>query len=317
MFKQKKLGFFCMLYLIFMVILAIFADFFAPYPMVNGSMQLDPLNALQNPSLTNGHLLGTDVLGKDVLSYLIYGARTSVILCLGCTALSTVIAVLLGTLSAVIGGWFDLLVQRFVDAWTCIPSMLILLILMSMLGSGIPQMIVAMAVPSGIGGSRMIRSSAISVRGSGYVHASELLGAGVWYKTIHHVIPNITPLIITNMAGQLGGIVMQEASLNFLGFGVDPTTPSWGALITDQGRSYIFSCPGLCIFPGICIALLVFAATMFGDSVRDVLDPRIQGGYAPTYNAEKGNKLFNKMISKKPYKQKVSDLEQQMSSQQS
>lgn len=304
-----------MLYLIFMVILAIFADFFAPYPMVNGTMQMDPLNALQNPSLTSGHLLGTDVLGKDVLSYLIYGARTSVILCLGCTLLSTVIAVLLGTLSAVIGGWFDLIVQRFVDAWTCIPSMLILLIMMSILGSGIPQMIVAMAIPSGIGGSRMIRSTAISIRGSGYVDAADLLGAGVWYKTIHHVIPNILPLIITNMTGQLGGVIMQESSLNFLGFGVNPTTPSWGALITNQGRSYIFTCPGLCIFPGIAIALMVFAATMFGDGMRDVQDPRIQGGYAPTYNAEKGNKLFNKMISKKPYKQKVEDLQKARSGQ--
>ncbi len=307
MFKQKKLGFFCMIFLIFMVLVAVFADIIAPYPMENGMLTMDVLHALSNPSLSNGHLLGTDTLGRDVLSYMIYGARTSVVLCLCCTVLSTLISICLGTLSAVIGGWFDLLVQRLVDAWSCIPNMLILLILMSMLGNGMVQLIIAMSVPAGIGGSRMIRSAALSVKSSGYVRASELLGGSLVWKTVQHVIPNILPLIITGMASSLGGVIMMEASLNFLGYGVDVGTPSWGYLITNQGRANLFTAPGLCMFPGIAIMAMVFAASMFGDAVRDILDPRIQGGDAPTYNVKKISKLFRKYSKK--YAQKLQELE--------
>lgn len=307
MFKQKKLGFFCMIFLILMVLVAVLADVIAPYPMENGMLTMDVLHALSNPSLSNGHLLGTDTLGRDVLSYMIYGARTSVVLCLCCTVLSTLISICLGTLSAVIGGWFDLLVQRLVDAWSCIPNMLILLILMSMLGNGMVQLIIAMSVPAGIGGSRMIRSAALSVKGSGYVRASELLGGSLVWKTVQHVIPNILPLIITGMASSLGGVIMMEASLNFLGYGVDVGTPSWGYLITNQGRANLFTAPGLCMFPGIAIMAMVFAASMFGDAVRDILDPRIQGGDAPTYNVKKIDKLFRKYSKK--YAQKLQELE--------
>lgn len=308
LFRRKRLGFFCMLYLLFMVLLAVFADVIAPYPMTNGMLPMDVLNALSNPSLSNGHLLGTDTLGRDVLSYLIYGARTSVILCLCCTLVSTCVSVLLGTLSAVIGGWFDLLVQRLVDAWSCIPGMLILLLLMSMLGQGMPQLVIAMALPAGIGGSRMIRSAALTVKGSGYVRASELLGASTLWKTAQHVIPNIFPLIITGMASSLGGVIMMEASLNFLGYGVDVGTPSWGYLITNQGRANLFTAPGLCMFPGIAIAAMVFASSMFGDAVRDILDPRIQGGDAPSYDQKKIDRLFQKQYKK--YADKIRELEE-------
>lgn len=311
LFTQKRLGACCMIYLLLMVVLAIFADVIAPYPMVNGGMQMDVLHALEGPSLTSGHLLGTDTLGRDVLSYLIYGARTSVILCLCCTILSTLISVILGTLSAVIGGWFDLILQRIVDAWSCIPNMLILLLLMSMLGNGVPQLIIAMSVPAGIGGSRMIRSAALTVKGSGYVKAAELLGSTTLWKTYQHVVPNILPLIITGMASSLGGIIMMESSLNFLGYGVEVGTPSWGYLITNQGRANLFVAPGLCMFPGIAIMLMVFASSMFGDAVRDILDPRIQGGYAPSYSPKKINQLFRKY--QKKYSKQLADLERQRS----
>ncbi len=311
LFTQKRLGACCMIYLLLMVVLAVFADVIAPYPMVNGGMQMDVLHALEGPSLTSGHLLGTDTLGRDVLSYLIYGARTSVILCLCCTVLSTLISVILGTLSAVIGGWFDLILQRVVDAWSCIPNMLILLLLMSMLGNGVPQLIIAMSVPAGIGGSRMIRSAALTVKGSGYVKAAELLGSTTLWKTYQHVVPNILPLIITGMASSLGGIIMMESSLNFLGYGVEVGTPSWGYLITNQGRANLFAAPGLCMFPGIAIMLMVFASSMFGDAVRDILDPRIQGGYAPSYTPQKIDRLFRKY--QKQYGKQLADLERQRS----
>ena len=293
--KKKPLGLVGLIILLVLLFVAIFADLIAPYPMQNGVMQTDVLNKLSGPSAE--HLLGTDNVGRDVLSYLIYGARTSVILALGCTALSVCISVLIGTLSAVIGGWFDLIVQRIVDAFQCIPSMLFLLILMSLLGNGMPQMIFAMAVPSGISGSRMMRSAAISVKDSGYVKNAALLGGGTWWKVVHHVIPNILPLIITNAAGSLGGVVMMEASMNFLGYGVDPGTPSWGYMITNQGKANMYIMPSLAIYPGICIAIMVFGAQMFGDAVRDLLDPRLKGGVG-TYNTSKLNAITEKMKKK-------------------
>ena len=295
---KKPLGFLGMCILIGFLLLAVFADQLAPYPMVNGVLQTSILDKLSAPG--NGHILGTDNLGRDVLSYLIYGARTSAILGICCTCLSIAISVLIGTLSAVIGGWFDLIVQRIVDAFQCIPGMLIMLILMSMLGNGIPQMIFCMSVPGGITGSRMMRSAAISVKDSGYVRNSSLLGAGVMWKTFQHVIPNILPLIITNAATSLGGIILMEASLNFLGFGVDPGTPSWGYMITNQGKANMFVMPMLAVYPGICIALMVFGATMFGDAVRDLMDPRLKGGVG-TYNADKLKKIAKQMAVKFPY----------------
>ena len=311
MFKKKLVGAIGLCILVLLMLVAIFADVLAPYPMVEGAMQVSVIDKLKEPFLfmsqadkasyleagKNIYWLGTDSLGRDLLSYLIYGARTSVILCISCVIISTVISVLIGTLSATIGGKFDMVIQRFVDAWQCIPSMLILLIMMSILGNGLPQLIFALSVPNGIGGSRMIRSAAFSVKDSGYVEAAELLGCGTWWKVIKHVIPNTLPLIIISATGSIGGVVMMEASLNFLGYGVDPGTPSWGYLITNQGRTNMFSAPWLAICPGIAIALMVFGANMFGDAVRDLMDPRLKGGVG-SYNSKKIHKIAAKMMKK-------------------
>ncbi len=296
LFTKKKVGALCMLILIGLVLVAIFADQIAPYKMVNGSLPVSIADAKLAPYFllspekqaaqaascaakgTSIHWLGTDTVGTDLLSYVIYGARTSVILCIGCTALSTLVSVVIGVLSAVIGGWFDLIVQRFVDAWQCIPSMLILMLMMSLMGSGMVQLVIAMSIPSGIGGSRMIRSSAISVKDSGYCNESDLLGGGVMWKSVKHVVPNILPLIIITAVGSLGGVVLMEASMDFLGYGVKIGTPSWGYIITGQGKENMIGCPWLTIVPGLCIMLMVFAGNMFGDAVRDILDPRLKGG---------------------------------------
>jgi peptide/nickel transport system permease protein len=281
--------------LILLVLIAIFADQLAPYPMVGGKMQIDMMDKLASPS--HDHLLGTDGLGRDVLSYLIYGARTSVILCLSCCVISVFISVLIGTISAVIGGWFDLILQRFVDAWLCIPPMLIMLILMSMMGNGMIQLIFALSFPSGIGGARMMRSAAIAVKDSGFCKTSDLLGGGVWHKTIIHVVPNILPLIIISLASNLGAVVMMEASMNFLGFGVGAGTPSWGYMIVDQGRANMYLAPWLSLYPGLLIMLMVFASNMLGDGVRDILDPRLKGGVG-SYNTDKISKLAVRQLKK-------------------
>ncbi len=314
LFKKKTVGGIGLAILVFFILVAIFADVLAPYPMQMGVMQADVLHSLQKPyifmtaaekqeavmtatSLGGIHLLGTDSMGRDTLSYIIYGARTSVILCLCCMVLSAVVSVIIGTTSATVGGWFDLVVQRLVDSWLCIPSMLVLLMLMSMLGHGMLQMIFALSVPSGIAGSRIIRSATIAVKDSGYMKNCTLLGGGTWWKIVHHIIPNILPLIITNMAGSLGSVVLMEASISFLGFGVDPSTPSWGYLIAQEGKANMFIAPWLCITPGICISLMVFGANMFGDALRDLLDPRLKGGVG-TFSIKKMKKLAQKQLKK-------------------
>ena len=157
LWRTKKVAFFGMVVLIFFILVAIFADVLAPQKMENGMLASSLIDAGKAPSLQ--HPLGTDAMGVDMLSYMIYGARTSVILGITCTILSTVISVVIGVASAVIGGKFDLILQRFIDAWQCIPGMLIMLIMMTMLGSGMLPMIIVLSIPGGIGGSRMIRSA--------------------------------------------------------------------------------------------------------------------------------------------------------------
>lgn len=289
LFKNKPLGGIGLLILALLVFVAIFADVLAPQKMQNGVLTTHMIDKLQSPSLQ--HPFGTDALGRDLLSYMIYGTRTSVIIAICATAISTVISVAIGVVSAVLGGWVDLVVQRFVDAWQCIPGLLITLILMAMLGNGLPQMIFVLSVPTGIGGSRMIRSTAISVKDMEYVKMAQRLGAGKVWRMIHHVIPNIMPMILMSMAGSIGGVVMSEASMNFLGYGVSVNTPDWGALLTSSGRSYMYLAPWLAIIPGLAIALVVFASAMFSDGVRDLLDPRLSGGVG-TYKLKrkKGHK---------------------------
>ena len=204
LFKKKTIGGICLVVLILFLLVAIFADVIAPTPLGKTGLPKDVRAMLIAPFTDWSHPLGTDKMGQDLLSYMIYGARTSVILCVCCTILSTLVSLVIGVLSAVIGGWFDLIVQRVVDAFGCIPQMLLLLLMMSLMGNGIPQMIVALAVPSGIGGSRMVRSSALAVKDSGYCDNSDLLGGGVLWKSIKHVVPNIMPLIIISAAGSLG-----------------------------------------------------------------------------------------------------------------
>ena len=294
LWRTKKVAFFGMVVLIFFILGAIFADVLAPQKMENGMLASSLIDASKAPSLQ--HPLGTDAMGVDMLSYMIYGARTSVILGITCTILSTVISVVIGVASAVIGGKFDLILQRFIDAWQCIPGMLIMLIMMTMLGSGMLPMIIVLSIPGGIGGSRMIRSAAISVKDSGYCNMSKMLGGKNVWRMVHHVLPNILPLVLMNLANSLGGTIMMEATLNFLGFGVNINTPSWGYILTSQGRSKMYTAPWIGLAPGLAITIMVFAAAMFGDGVRDILDPRLKGGMG-SFSLKKIRRIADKYVA--------------------
>ena len=269
--REKPLGTVGLVIVLALLLTGIFADYLAPYPMSKISWDI-----LQGPS--SQHLLGTDNLGRDVLSQIIYGARVSVIIGLSATTLTTVVSIIIGALSAQIGGTFDLVMQRFVDAFMCIPGFLILLIMVSIMGKGMFQIIVAIGLPMGIGGSRMIRSAVIGIRENTYIDAGRAIGCSTFTMLRRHILPNIMPVIIIGFSMMVGGAILMEASLSFLGFGVPPGVPSWGSMLSQEGRSYMEIAPRLAIWPGLALTLVVFGTNMFGDALRDLLDPRLKGG---------------------------------------
>ena len=272
LFKEKPLGTVGLFIVLILLITGIFADVLAPYEM----NKIDLINSLQGPSAA--HLLGTDNLGRDVLSNIIYGARISVIIGLSATSLTTVVSVIIGALSAFIGGKFDLFMQRFVDAWICIPGLLILLIMMSIMGKGMWQMIAAISVPMGIGGSRMIRSAVIAIKENTYIEAGRAIGSTTGRMMNKHILPNIMPIVIIGFSMQIGGVILMEAGLSFLGFGVPPGVPSWGSMLSQEGRAYMEIAPALAIWPGLALSLVVYGTNMFGDALRDLQDPKLKGG---------------------------------------
>lgn len=272
LFKEKPLGVVGLVIFLILLFTGIFADFLAPYPM----NQLDLIHRLSPPSAQ--HLLGTDQLGRDELSNIIYGARVSLIIGTCATLIMTFVSVIIGSVSALIGGKFDLVAQRFVDAWLCVPGMLVLLILMSILGRGMWQTIVAIGIPIGISSSRTIRSAVLGMKENIYVDAARSVGCNLTRLLLRHILPNIMPVIIINFSIILGGAIMMEASLSFLGFGVPPGIPSWGSMLSQEGRQYMEIAPLLSIWPGLALATTIYGINMLGDALRDLIDPRLKGG---------------------------------------
>jgi peptide/nickel transport system permease protein len=272
MLKEKPLGTIGLVIVAILLICGIFANWLAPYPLG----KIDLLHTLSGP--VPGHILGTDNLGRDELSNIIYGARISLIIGLSATALLTVVSVIIGSLSALIGGKFDIVIQRIVDAFMCIPGLLILLIMMSILGRGMWQMIIAISIPGGIGGSRMIRGAVLGIKENVYVDAERAIGCNMSTLLIRHILPNIMPVIIIGFSVMIGGTILMEAGLSFLGFGVPPGVPSWGSMLSQEGRQYMEIAPALSIWPGLALSVVVWGLNMFGDAIRDLLDPRLKGG---------------------------------------
>ena len=272
LWKEKPLGTACGIIVLLLILVAIFADILAPYPY--NEMHL--YDMLQGSSAR--YLLGTDQFGRDFLSRIIYGARLSIVVGLAATTLNVVVAVLIGGISGFLGGKLDLAVQRFVDAWVCYPGLLLLLTIMSIVGRGVPQIIVVLGIAGGIGGSRLVRGAVIGIKENVYFQAAEAIGSSRWRTLIRHVLPNIMPVIIIIFSISIGGVILSIASLSFLGYGLPIGIPSWGALLSRGGREYMEQAPWLALWPGLCLTVTVYSLNMFGDAVRDLLDPRLRGG---------------------------------------
>ena len=270
--KEKPLGAASGIIVLILILVAIFADILAPYPY--DEIHLEDI--LQGSSAQ--YLLGTDYVGRDFLSRLIYGARLSLTVGLAATALNVIVAVLVGGTSGFLGGKLDLAVQRFVDAWMAFPGLLLLLTIMSIAGRGLLQIILVLGIAGGIGGSRVLRGAVIDIRENDYFQAAESIGSSKWRTLIRHVLPNIAAPIIIIFSINIGGVIISEASLSFLGFGLPAKIPSWGGTLSREGRVYMEQAPWLALWPGLCLTITVYSLNMFGDAVRDLLDPRLRGG---------------------------------------
>ena len=270
--KEKPLGTACGIIILILIFVAIFADVVAPYPY----NEIHLVDILKGPSAK--YLLGNDQLGRDTLSRLIQGARISLLVGLAVTTLDVAISTLIGGISGFLGGKLDLLVQRFVDAWTTFPGLLLLLTIMSVVGQGLLQIILVLGIAGGLGGSRLIRSAVIAIKGSDYFLAAEAVGTTKWRAFIRHVLPNIMPVIIVAFSISIGGVILTLASLSFLGYGLPAEIPDWGGMLSVEGREHMEKVPRLALLPGLCLTITVYSLNMFGDAMRDLLDPRLRGG---------------------------------------
>ena len=272
LWREKPLGTAGGIIVLLLILVAIFADVLAPYPYD----EIHMADRLTGSSAR--YLLGTDQLGRDFLSRIIFGARISIVVGLAATTLNVVVATLIGGISGFLGGKLDLAVQRFVDAWMAFPGLLLLLTIMSLVGRGLPQMIMVLGISGGIGGSRVVRSAVIGVKENDYFQAAESIGSSKRRTFIRHVLPNIMAPAIMIFSINIGGVIMSEASLSFLGFGLPVEFPSWGGMLSREGRGYMEMAPRLALLPGLCLTIVVYCLNMFGDAVRDLLDPKLRGG---------------------------------------
>ena len=255
-----------------LVFITIFAEQLTPYEFDVGRVQ----DRMQGPSTE--HLLGTDHIGRDFLSRLIIGARLSITVGLAATSLNVIVAVLIGGATGFVGGRIDVYVQRFVDAWMSFPGLLLLLTIMSIAGRGVLQIILVLGISGGIPASRVVRGAVIGIKENAYFQAAEAIGARKRWIFFRHVLPNIAAPLIIIFSINIGGVIISEASLSFLGFGLPANIPSWGGMLSREGRQYMEIAPRLALWPGLCLTVTVYALNLFGDAVRDLLDPRLKGG---------------------------------------
>ncbi|MEI7872424.1 MAG: ABC transporter permease [Alphaproteobacteria bacterium] len=271
LFREKPLGAAGAVVFVLFLFCGLFADVLAPY----GMNQIAPLNRLKPPSWA--FPFGTDNLGRDMLSRCLYGAQLSVIIGFCAASIATVISVVLGVVSGYLGGKFDLVLQRFVDAWMSFPDLIILIVVVSVVGPGMPQIIVTLGLLLGIAGSRIIRGAVVSVRENMYVHAAQSTGASTFRILWRHILPNVMAPVIVLFTTRVGTVILAESGLSFLGLGVPPPAPTWGGLLSGSGRTYMLQGPWLALAPGLCLTVVVYATNMFGDALRDLLDPRMRG----------------------------------------
>jgi len=269
--RRKPLGAIGGTLVLGMIVLALFAHWIAPHSYD------DSIRGARMKPPGAQFWMGTDNLSRDIWSRVVYGARVSITVGFGAVLLGNALAAAIGITSGYFGGKYDMAVQRVVDAWQSFPFLVVILSLMAVLGPGMLNVILALGILGAAAASRVIRGATISVLQNAYIEAARAMGAGHLRIMLRHVLPNVAATIIILATIGLGGAILAESALSFLGFGVPPPYPSWGAMLSGSGRSYMYRAPWMAIWPGAAISLAVFGFNMLGDALRDVLDPRLRG----------------------------------------
>ncbi len=269
--RRRWLGAFGALVILVLIVLGAMPQVFAPR---HYSEDFDVSRRLEAPS--SEFFFGTDQLGRDVFSRVVYGARTSVVIGFGAVAVSMAVSTLLGVCSGYLRGKTDMVLQRFVDIWMAFPGLIFIVFVVSIFGNSTLTIIATLGLIYGIGSSRVVRSATLSVAARSYVEAAQSIGAGSVRIMVRHVLPNVVPVVLVTASVQLGAVILAESSLSFLGFGTPPPFPSWGRML-QEAQGVMQQHPHLALFPGAAIALTVFSFNMLGDALRDTWDPRLRG----------------------------------------
>ena len=269
-FFQRRMVIFGLFILLILGFTAIFADWLAPYDPYKQDLN----NILLQPSHT--HLLGTDAIGRDTLSRLIYGTRTALTVGFLAMAISASIGVTLGIIAGYFGGITNIVIMRFTDVLMPFPMIVLALLIAALLGGGIHNVILALGIATVPVYTRVTCGMALSIRENDYIMAERAMGASHMRMIMRHVLPNAFPPIIVVITLQLGFLILSEASLSFLGIGIEPPGAAWGAMV-NEGYRYLVKLPILSFAPGAAIMLVEFAFNMVGDALRDALDPRLRG----------------------------------------
>jgi peptide/nickel transport system permease protein len=269
-FLGRGVVIFGLIVLLFFIIITIFAPVLAPYD----PYEIDVGNALLQPSIQ--HLLGTDAVGRDILSRIIFGSRTSLFIGISVVGISTIVGVVLGITAGYYGGWIYTIIMRLIDAYMAFPMIILALMVSSLLGGGIKNVIIALTVAMMPGYARLICGQALHIKENDYILAERSFGASSSRIMFRHIIPNCFSPLIVMVTMMLGSVILAEAGLSFLGVGITPPTAAWGSMV-NEGRPYLLTQPALSFAPGIAIMLVVFAFNMVGDGLRDALDPSLRG----------------------------------------
>jgi peptide/nickel transport system permease protein len=269
-FFNRVLVIFGMVIIAAFILMATVAPIIAPY----GPYEPATGDVLEHPNAS--HLLGTDQLGRDTLSRVIYGSRTSLIVGLVVVIVAGIIGMTLGLIAAYFGGWVYTIIMRLIDALMSFPMILLAMVIAALLGSGMKNVIIALTVGLMPAYARLMCGQVLTVKESDYILAGRAIGASDWRIMLHHIILNCFPPLIVMITMMLGSTILAEAGLSFLGIGIPPPTAAWGSMVND-GRNYLVENPVLSIAPGAAIMLVVFSFNMVGDGLRDALDPRLRG----------------------------------------
>lgn len=267
--KKNKVAMVSLVVLLVIVLVAVLAPVLAPY----GYEVTDKRHTLEGPS--SEHLLGTDRLGRDVLSRLIWGARQSIAMGVLAISISAVLGIIIGAVAGYFGGWLDNLLMRFLDIYQSIPMMLLCITFAAILGPSLRNAIIAIGISMVPGFARMMRAQILTVRDNEYIEAARCCNASNMSILVHHIIPNAISPLIVNITMSIGGAVMSGAGLSFIGLGVQSPTPEWGAMISDA-RNFLRANGELALYPGLCIMITVLGFNLIGDGLRDALDPKLK-----------------------------------------